>query len=390
VGRSAEAIGAFAGPAAARGYRDFVARARATYQALEGPFIRGSRPTPLTLVGRAGLGGVGRLLATAPFASLWQTLGQHFADVRLRQLFARYATYVGSSPFQAPATLMLIAHVEQDGVWLVEGGMHQVARSIAALAEARGARFRYEAEVAEILVAGGRATGVKLADGEVIAAAQVVANVDAQALASGRLGRSVTGAVPGLPRARRSLSAITWAMHARTRGFPLVRHNVFFSRDYEREFGELRTKLPGAPTIYVCAQDRGDDDAPLDAPERLLVLMNAPARGDEAAAFPEATLAAAEDATFGLLERCGLTIERGDANTVRTTPVGFEALFPATGGGLYGQAVHGWQASFARPGAETKLPGLFLCGGSAHPGAGVPMATLSGRLAAAAVLGARA
>jgi 1-hydroxycarotenoid 3,4-desaturase len=387
IKRSAEAIGEFAGPAEARGYLEFCARAKRTYEALEGPFIRGSRPTPMTLVSRAGIGGMGRLLQTAPLSTLWDALGGHFKDVRLRQLFGRYATYVGSSPFLSPATLMLIAHVEQSGVWLVEGGMHRVARAIEGLATSQGVQFRYDAHVAEILTASGRVRGVKLADGEVIEASRVVVNADASAIGTGKFGAGVAKAVDAVPWARRSLSAVTWAMHVRTQGFPLVRHNVFFSSDYPEEFADLtrRARLPATPTVYVCAQDRGDDDRALDAPERLLVLINAPARGDTQPAS-EAALAAAEQAGFALMRHCGLEVERDPAREIRTTPAGFEALFPATGGALYGQATHGWQASFSRPGARTRLPGLYLCGGSAHPGAGVPMATLSGRHAAAAVL----
>jgi 1-hydroxycarotenoid 3,4-desaturase len=83
------------------------------------------------------------------------------------------------------------------------------------------------------------------------------------------------------------------------------------------------------------------------------------------------------------MERCGLRLTPRDL--VQTTPRDFEALFPATGGALYGRANHGWAASFARPGSRTSLPGLYLAGGSAHPGAGVPMAALSGRLAAASI-----
>lgn len=388
VAQSADAIGAFAGPAEARGYRDFCARARKTYAALEGPFIRGDKPSPVGLVSRAGLGGVGRLLATSPFSTLWAALGEHFKDPRLRQLFGRYATYVGSSPFLAPATLMLIAHVEQSGVWLVEGGMHQVARTIAGLAESKGARFRYGAEVAEILASGGRTSGIRLADGEVIPATHVIANADVAALATGRFGATAAKSVGAVQRANRSLSAVTWAIHARTRGFPLVRHNVFFSDDYATEFADLTTRasLPATPTVYVCAQDRGDDDVAPDGPERLLCLINAPARGDYRP-LTEAAIATAESAAFALLSRAGLEIDRTPERTVLTTPTGFDALFPATGGALYGQSVHGWQATFARPGSRTKLPGLYLAGGSTHPGAGVPMATLSGRLAAAAVLG---
>ncbi len=92
------------------------------------------------------------------------------------------------------------------------------------------------------------------------------------------------------------------------------------------------------------------------------------------------------DRTFGLLERCGLRVQRRPEQTVVTTPAGFDQLFPATGGALYGQTSHGWRASFARPGARTKVPGLYLAGGSAHPGPGVPMAALSGRHAAVSLL----
>ncbi|CAH2601036.1 Hydroxyneurosporene desaturase [Rhodovastum atsumiense] len=386
IDRSAEAIGTFAGAAEARGYRDFCARAQRTYATLEHSFIRVQRPTLPQLTAAAGIRGIGDLWRLSPYTTLWKALSDHFRDPRLRQLFGRYSTYSGSSPFQAPATLMLIAHVEQEGVWLVQGGMQRIVTTLADLATARGATVRTGAEVTEVLVAGGRACGVRLAGGERIEADAVIANADAAAIAAGLLGRGAAAAAPGADRAERSFSAVTWSMVAETAGFPLMRHNVFFSSDYTREFDDLRrARLPAGPTVYVCAQDRDAAGGALRGPERLLCLVNAPAVGDTRP-FTASEIALCEERTFTHLRRCGLTVHRRPEATVVTTPAGFERLFPRTGGALYGRAVHGSTTSFQRPAARSQVPGLYLTGGSVHPGPGVPMAAMSGRLAVASLL----
>jgi len=388
--RSADAIGALAGPQASRGYLAFCERARGIYQSLEQPFLRGSRPNPLSLVQRAGLRGLPGLMRISPFATLWSELGRHFADPRLRQLFGRYATYCGASPYQAPATLMLVAHVEQEGVWRVEGAMHRVAQEMAALARERGATLRFNTPVSEVLMRGGRACGVRLTDGEELAAEAVVFNGDVAALGAGLLGDALRSAAAPVAAAQRSLSALTWNLRAPTRGFPLSHHTVFFSNDYAAEFDDLRRgRLPSSPTVYVCAQDRSDDDAAVSTAERLLLIVNAPARGDTRAFTPE-ELNRCESQTFQQMARCGLQVDRHPSCTQMTTPQHFEQLFPATGGALYGRAAHGWMASFTRPGSRSRLPGLYLAGGSVHPGPGVPMAALSGRQAAASVIADRA
>ncbi|MGQ0592479.1 MAG: phytoene desaturase family protein [Gammaproteobacteria bacterium] len=220
VDESAAAIGEFSGVAEARRYREFCARARGIFDTLEEPFLRAPGPSLPGLVRRAGLHGLGKLWRISPFATLWRALGEHFHDVRLRQLFARYATYCGSSPFLAPATLMLVAHVEREGVWLVEGGMHSVAVALARLAAARGACFRYGAEVGEVFLRGSRVGGVMLATGERIEADAVVVNADVAAVAASRFGHQIAAAVAPVPPAARSLSALTWAMVAACEGFP--------------------------------------------------------------------------------------------------------------------------------------------------------------------------
>jgi 1-hydroxycarotenoid 3,4-desaturase len=388
---SMDAIGNFAGANEARGYRDFCDRARRTYESLERPFIRSQRPGLNALIAAFGLTRLGDLWQISPFVSLWKALGEHFQDPRLRQLFARYATYCGSSPFLAPATLMLVAHVEREGVWEVEGGMHCIARALALLAARTGATLHYRAEVREVVVKSRRVVGVALAGGERIDADAVLVNADAAAIVGGYLGREIATVVPVIPRSARSLSAITWATVARTSGFPLAHHNVFFSGDYAGEFARIGMgQLPAEPTVYVCAQNRTGFGAAVEpaeapAPEMMLCLVNAPPNGDENnLTAPE--LSQCEERAFSLLERCGLSIDRRSDNTVMTTPRDFDALFPGTGGALYGAASHGWMASFRRPGSRTRMPGLYLAGGSTHPGPGVPMAAISGWLAAEAML----
>lgn len=385
--RSAEAIGTFAGAAEARRFEGFCRQARALYANLEGPYIRSERPTLASMVGDLGPRGLAMLASLGPFASLWRALSRHFHDPRLRQLFGRYATYCGASPWQAPATLMLVAQVEMDGVWAVDGGMHAVARAFADLAQRRGVRFRYGRRCTRIVVRDGRACGVELDGGVAIAADSVLFNGDANALAGGLLGDAARPAAPATPRERRSLSALTWALHVKTAGFPLVRHNVFFDDDYRSEFDDIfrRRRLPGHGTVYVCAQDRGDDAAAPAGRERLLALVNAPADGDERP-FDDAEIAPCEQRSLALMRDCGLSWEATPRQVRRTTPADFERLFPATGGALYGPATHGWMSSFRRAAARSALPGLYLAGGSVHPGPGVPMAAMSGSLAAATLM----
>ena len=385
--RSAQAIAELAGPAEALGFEKFLSYARGIWQTVEGPFVRGQRPTPLSILRSHGLRAAPMLARIDSRRSMWQALGGFFADRRLRQLFGRYATYTGCSPFLAPATLNLVAWVEASGVWQVQGGIWNLAGALLGLMQRHGGVLRCGQGVARILTDGGRASGVELEDGEILRADAVVFGGDASALATGLLGPAVSRAVAGVEPEGRSLSALTWCLHTQTSGFALHHHNVFFGPDYPEEFEAIlrRSELPETPTVYVCAQDRGEGQQP-QGPERLLVLVNAPAVGDRRGGVPEAELRACQERTWRHLEALGLTLH-ADGAAVRTGPAEFEGLFPASGGALYGAANHSWSASLQRPGAQTQVPGLYLVGGTAHPGAGVPMAALSGRLAAQALAG---
>jgi 1-hydroxycarotenoid 3,4-desaturase len=387
--QSADAIAAFSSPAEAKAFLEFCAMAKKVYEVLEKPFIQSARPSMVGMMGSLGITKSMPLMAIGPFSDLWSSLGKYFQDPRLHQLFGRYATYCGSSPFLAPATLMLIAQVEMDGVWSVRGGMAEIPKAIARLAQNKGARIRTNASVHAIHQQHNRIESIELSDGERIPADYVVFNGDINVLRQGLVGASMRSAVSNSIPSSRSLSAITWSMKVKTSGFPLVRHNVFFNRHYSREFSDIfeHKSYPNEPTVYVCAQDRNDSGATLEQEERLLCLVNAPAIGDHEVNQKE--IDRCEKTAFTLLKHCGLELQESSHSTIRTSPAEFNRLFPGRGGALYGQATHGWMSSFQRSNALTQIENLFLAGGSVHPGPGVPMAALSGRQAVAALMARR-
>ncbi len=385
--RSADAIGDFAGSEEAQGYLAFCREAGRMYDMLEPAMLRASKPTPLSLAWRARHHGLRGLLGLKPFANLWSALGKHFRDPRLQQLFGRYATYCGSSPWQAPATLMLIAHLEQEGVWQLEGGMQSLAEGLAAAARRRGARFVTGEWVQDIERRHGAVSGVRGSRGTCIECDSVVCTADPEALRGGLLGPAGQAAVSAQRPGQRSLSAVTWAGVARTRGLPLAFHTVCFSGNYRREFEQLfgSQQVPTEPTVYLCAQDRAEGaGAPADE-ERIFCLINAPSNGDRHH-YSDQEVEQCQQQALKILDHCGLQLSFTAGQVLARSPTDFNQRFPGTGGAIYGRATHGWQAAFQRPGPSTRLAGLYLAGGGVHPGAGVPMVSLSGRLAAEQLL----
>jgi 1-hydroxycarotenoid 3,4-desaturase len=380
---SVDAIAAVFGSAEGRAYEAFCEDARRMYEVSEAPFLRGQRPT-LAMMARFGVAGLAAFARLDGHRTMWQSLERRFTSPKLRQLFGRYATYCGSSPFEAPATLNIVAHVEAEGVYRARGGMRAVIGALERVARRVGVDFEFERDIDRIIVERGKTRGVGAGDARYDADA-VVFNGDVSALGDGRLGAEAAKGGAITPATSRSLSAVTWALVARPLGLPLLRHNVFFSDHYREEFDALlaRRAMPLEPTVYVCAQDRGDGEAD-GADERLLVIVNAPANGDEPSRWGEAERQQCTTVMMRTIERQGLRFELGAME--QTTPKDLHRLFPGTGGALYGPRSSGPLSALSRSGASTSVPGLYAAGGSVHPGPGVPMAMLSGRLAAAKIL----
>ena len=392
--RTRAAIEDVFGDREAAGFDRFAAHAARVLSIVDAPFMRGQRPTVLGTVRDMGLRALPDLMRIDGLRSLYAALGDFFQTPHLRQLFGRYATYVGSSPLRAPATLAVIAGVELAGVYHVEGGIGRLVDALFDRAVALGVEFRFDTPVAGIVAEGKRVTGLRLAHGAVHTADAVVVNADAGAVADGLFGPEAARAVD--VNGERSLSAVTFTgLVAQTRpdALPLSHHTVIFAPDAVREHTAIfgRAGTPADATLYLCAQDRPATAhaSPARTPERLLALVNAAALSDDAdpADAPPETPWTRNTALQAFTDRLSALgyAPTGQSPGIIRTPEDWAALAPGSAGALYGRASHGWRQAFLRPSARTRLAGLYLAGGTVHPGAGLPMAALSGCRAAEAL-----
>lgn len=327
-------------------------------------------------------------------ASLATTVSRRVEDPHVAQLFNRFATYNGSSPYRTPSAFAIIPYVQAaQGGWYVKGGMIRIARALAAMATRLGATIHTGVAVDKVRQ---HEDGYRLLDagGRTLAAAPtVICNQDVLTAVDGLLDDLPQGGAIARHRQRRSRvdlssSGFVLLLGVRRTFQRLHHHNILFSRDYPREFDQIfRDRRPADdPTIYVAASCKTEPDRAPEGAENWFVLVNTPAE-QPGMIWDEGTSAGYEEVVLDRLEEhLGEPVRPHLAVRRRLTPRDLGQRFRGFGGALYGYASHGPWASFKRPPMQPRgLPGFWFVGGSTHPGGGIPLVLSSGMIAARAL-----
>jgi phytoene desaturase len=373
-------IAAAFGAGAAADWTRFWARAERIWRASWGPVLQ-REVTPATVAALSWR--LGDLAAVAPGRSLRGLGRRYLRDPRLRMLLERYATYTGADPRRAPAALAAIPYAELTfGGWYLPGGLGVLGTALLDRCRALGVSITTSSPVAGIRTGAGRVTGVRLRTGAVVPAEIVVSDVDALTLY-----RDLLPAPRRLQAlADRSLAGFVLLLGVHGTTPQLAHHTVFFPRHYDAEFDAVfgsastgaRARPAGDPTIFVT---RAPDPAvhPPGA-EAWFVLVNAPRHGTAAGAvdWRRPGLADAYAAhILDVLARRGLDVRDRLRFTEIRTPADLADATGAPGGTIYGTA-----GALLRPGNRGPVAGLYLVGGSTHPGGGLPMVALSAKIVA--------
>lgn len=373
-------------PADVEGYLRYLAYAAGLYRVAAPSFVFGP-PPGLRSLSSVPLRDYPKI---DPFRTMQQAIDGFVRHPHLRQLLGRFATYVGASPYLAPATLNVIAHVELNGgVWYPQGGVYALAQAYQRLAQELGVEFQFNTQVKQILVEDGAAKGIVLASGEVLPALAVLANVDVATVYEHLLPPKVIPARKVYRHVRRAPSCSGFVILLGVRGKhpQLAHHNIFFSRDYRREFAQIFEQRipPTEPTIYLAITSKTDVQHAPTGHENWFILVNVPA--EDGSLDWRAFAPHYRDQILAQLAQFGFDVRQNIVVEQHITPPDLAHLTGARGGALYGASSNDRFAAFLRPhNREKNLQGLYYCGGTTHPGGGVPMVTLSGKLAAQMIL----
>lgn len=361
---------------------DFLRYAARIWQAAAPNFVFGEAPSVGSVL-KMGLTSLGEVRDIDPLRTMAEGIEKRVATPELRDLLLRYATYNGSDPYSAPATLNCIAWVELGmGCYGVDGGVYEVARALERVARRHGVDFEFDTSVLKLHAEGGSITGLETASGKRELDA-VVVNADVRHLVRELLPHDVETGIKADHEP--SMSGWNAVIKARRRSSSeRMPHHVLFPTNYDNEFADIfRNDMPPrVPTVYLCAQEKAHRREGWEEHEPLFVMANAPPEPETGKREP-GVWTRLRDTVMERLRSAEL-IDPDDEIVWERTPTDLARRFPGSRGSIYGAASNSQLAAFKRPANQLEaLEGLYLAGGTVHPGGGVPLCLQSGRQAAA-------
>jgi phytoene desaturase len=358
----------------------YLDRGKWKYETIGKLFLEKCLRKPSTFLNKRAL----QAYAGLPKLGLMENLNQYhssiFSNPKTIQLFNRYATYNGSDPYQTPAVMSMIPHLEFGiGAFFPEKGMYQIADSLYHLALEKGVEFHFSSPVEKLENQNGKITGLQTKGtffrGDVFVSAIDVSQTYSRLLNMKNLGNQYVK----LPK---STSAIIWYWGIKRKTGQTGLHNIFFSSNYKAEFDSLFTKkeMSEDPTIYlnISAKER-PEDAP-EFGENWFVMVNAPANeGQDWDLWRKKTR---EKVLARLSKVLDFDIEKELEAETFLDPIALEKRTGAIGGALYGSNSNDRFAAFLRhANFSRQISNLFFCGGTVHPGGGIPLALQSAAIA---------
>lgn len=322
-------------------------------------------------------------------ATVAGTIRRRVKDKRVAQMLDHFVQYVGSSPYQSPAVLCSIAHMQtEDGVWYPMGGTRAVPDALQALAEELGVEFRLGTGIRRIRTDGTRATGVETEDGETVQLSAVVSNMDAIRTYAELVGGRPAERFSGRWKSEPACSGVVLYLGLDRAYEQLAHHDFVFSADPKTEFDWIYRRGEPAPdpTCYVAAPARTEPGVAPPGGDAIYVLVHTPylrPHHDWKEMLP-----AYRRVIFDKLARCAgmKDLEKRIVFESALTPADIHERYRVLNGAIYGLASHGRFFGAFKPGNRSRdLKGLYLAGGAAHPGPGMPMVLMSGWIAADAL-----
>ncbi|WP_340066881.1 1-hydroxycarotenoid 3,4-desaturase CrtD [Ascidiimonas aurantiaca] len=358
---------------------NYFAKSKKKYDLTAPLFLEKSLHRLSTYLNKETIKALARLGSLDIYSTLHEVNTASFSDTRLVQLFNRFATYNGSSPYLTPGIMSMIPHLEQYfGTFFPKKGMNDITMSIYKLAKELGVNFQFDHRVSEILIEGSEVSGIKTENG-IFHASIVVSNMDV--VPTYRTLLKTQKAPEKILRQERSSSALIFYWGIKKEFPELDLHNIFFSADYEKEFACIfnENRIYHDPTVYInISSKEKPDDAPPGS-EAWFVMINAP--GNKGQDWERMVT----EARKSIIKKLSSLLKTDIASLIETeevlSPPHIEEKTASFQGSLYGAASNNRYAAFLRhPNFSQHIKNLYFCGGSVHPGGGIPLCLLSGKI----------